>query len=309
MNREQAQKELNALLQEAEQCDRYYTLEECQERLERLLDPRNVVYMTGDTHGRMERIEAFCKERDVKLENTFIILGDAGLNYWGDSRDVRLKEKLARIPITFFCLHGNHEMRPGPDLGYELSEYHGGKVWVEPKFPNILFAIDGEVYDFCGHSCLVIGGAYSVDKWYRLERGFGWWSDEQPSQEIKDKVERVLDERGWDVDIVLSHTCPEKYEPREVFLPMIDQSTVDKSTEQWLGEIEDRLHYERWYCGHYHTEKKIDKLRLMFNDYTMIPRILSISDEEDMIRRVEHQAAIVQALGLLSDNELEGDQE
>lgn len=89
-------------------------------------------------------------------------------------------------------------------------------------------------------------------------------------------MERVLSERDWQVDIVLSHTCPLRYEPIEAFLPSIDQSTVDKSTEQWLqAEIERRLHYERWYCGHYHIEKEIDKLRFLFNDYAMIPRTLS----------------------------------
>ena len=94
------------------------------------------------------------------------------------------------------------------------------------QYPNILFAIDGEVYDFNGNSCIVIGGAYSVDKYYRLARGWSWFPDEQPSEEIKAKVERVLAERNWKIDIVLSHTGPLKYEPTEVFLPMIDQSIV-----------------------------------------------------------------------------------
>ena len=158
--------------------------------------PEYVVYLAGDTHGRFDRIEAFCRERDMEQEN---------------------------------------------------SEYHGGAVWVEPQYPNIVFAIDGEVYDFCGHSCLVIGGAYSVDKWYRLARGFHWWPDEQPSEEIRREVETVLERRDWQVDVVLSHTCPLKYEPREVFLKGLDQSTVDKSTEEWLGKIELRLRYQRWY--------------------------------------------------------------
>lgn len=67
--------------------------------------------------------------------------------------------------------------------------------------------------------------------------------------------------------MVLSHTCPLRYEPTEVFLPFIDQSTVDKSTEIWLGKIESRLHYQRWYCGHYHVTKQVDNLRFLFEDY------------------------------------------
>ena len=80
-------------------------------------------------------------------------------------------------------------------------------------------------------------------------------------------------ERNRHIDIVLSHTTPLKYEPVEVFLPGIDQSKVDKSTEEWLDTIEERLEYSKWYCGHYHTEKQIDRLRIMFNDFTVLERI------------------------------------
>ena len=141
---------------------------------------------------------------------------------------------------------------------------------MEDAYPNLLFAKDGEIYDLDGKKVLVIGGAYSVDKHYRLSRGWGWWADEQPSPEIKARVEGSLDGLGWKVDIVLSHTTPLKYEPVEVFLPGIDQSNVDKSTEEWLGSIEERLDYQKWYCGHYHTEKKIDRLQIMFNDYAAL---------------------------------------
>ena len=113
---------------------------------------------------------------------------------------------------------------------------------------------------------MVIGGAYSVDKHYRLSRGWGWWPDEQPSQGIKDRVEQKLQQIGWQVNVVLTHTTPLRYEPREVFLPFIDQSEVDKSTEAWLGGIEVRLFYDRWYCGHYHVSKTIDKMVFMYED-------------------------------------------
>jgi len=161
-------------------------------------------------------------------------------------------------------------MRPETMSSYREHAWRGGTVYVEDAYPNLLFAKDGEVYDFAGKKALVIGGAYSVDKYYRLSRGWGWWADEQPSLEIKARVEGNLDLIGWKVDIVLSHTTPLKYEPVEVFLPGIDQSKVDKSTEEWLDSIEERLDYQKWYCGHYHTEKKIDRLQIMLNDYAVL---------------------------------------
>jgi len=64
---------------------------------------------------------------------------------------------------------------------------------------------------------------------------------------------------------VLSHTGPKKYEPVEYFLSFIDQRKVDKRTEEWLDSIEENLNYEKWYFGHYHCEKLIDKMRIIYN--------------------------------------------
>ncbi len=221
-------------------------------------------YITGDTHGDFTRIERFCDRMQPTRDDTMIILGDAGFNYYGGKRDKRQKQAMAALPITIFSIHGNHEMRPSTIGSYRVREWNGGKVYIEDEYPNLLFAIDGEVYDLDGIKAIVIGGAYSVDKYYRQMMGWNWWADEQPSTEIKAKVEQALTERDWKIDTVLSHTVPLKYEPVEVFLSCINQSKVDKSTEEWLDGIEDRLEYRRWYAGHYHTEKTIDKLTLMF---------------------------------------------
>jgi len=69
---------------------------------------------------------------------------------------------------------------------------------------------------------------------------------------------------GKHIDIILSHTCPLKYEPTEVFMKGVDQSRVDKSMEIFLDKVEENIHYDKWYCGHFHTEKQIDKLEFMF---------------------------------------------
>ena len=225
-----------------------------------------MIYLTGDTHRDFRRTAAFCDTVGSTKDDVLIILGDAGINYFGGEKDRILKRQLAELPITLFCVHGNHERRPEA-LGYDEMAWHGGAVYWEQEYPNLLFAKDGEVYELGGKRCIVIGGAYSVDKPIRLAEGWGWWSDEQPSEEIKARVGHRLEIEKQCVDIVLSHTCPLKYEPREVFFSGIDEAGVDKSTEIWLDAIEKKLEYWRWYCGHYHTDKTIDKLRFVFNDF------------------------------------------
>ena len=228
-----------------------------------------MIYITGDTHGNFTRVRNLCRVFETKKEDILIILGDAGINYYGADRDKKVKKMLENLPITIFSIHGNHEMRPETIPTYKEVEWNGGIVYQEEKYPHLLFAKDGEIYDFEGIKTIVIGGAYSVDKEYRLQNGWGWWADEQPSEEIKARVEKALADNGNKIDVVLSHTTPLKYEPVEMFLSYVDQSKVDKSTEIWLDKIEDTIDYKKWYCGHYHTNKSIDKVRIMFEDVTV----------------------------------------
>lgn len=76
-----------------------------------------------------------------------------------------------------------------------------------------------------------IGGAYSIDKYYRIRNGLPGFETEQPDEAIKKYVEQKLDKVNWQLDIVLSHTVPIECEPVWAFIPGLDQSTVDKSTE------------------------------------------------------------------------------
>lgn len=222
-----------------------------------------MVYITGDIHGSLEPIYALFEKYSPSEEDIVVILGDVGVNYTGTLRDIGIKRAMNKLGSTFFCIHGNHENRPQNIATYKEKEWNGGRVMYEDDFPNILFPIDGDIFELEGKNCIVIGGAYSVDKFYRLRYGYKWWPDEQPSPEIKEYVENQLAKR--EINVVFSHTCPSKYIPTECFLSGVDQSKVDNSTEEWMDTIEDKLEYEAWYLGHWHTDKRIDKMYFLFH--------------------------------------------
>lgn len=230
-----------------------------------------MIYLTGDIHGDPWRIVNFCRMVRHGSEDVIVLLGDVGANFYGGTHDESVKAMLDMCGPKLLCVHGNHEMRPWNVPGYELKEWNGGKVWVQEDFPNLLFAKDGEIFTLEGSRCIVIGGAYSVDKPYRLAHGYGWWEDEQPSNEIKAYVESQL--RSHEIDVILSHTCPYKYEPREMFLSGVDQAGVDASTERWLDTIEESIDYRAWYCGHWHTDKRIDRMHFLFNTFETLDSI------------------------------------
>jgi 3-oxoacid CoA-transferase subunit A len=233
-----------------------------------------MVYITGDIHGNPAEIIYLSNRYGLTKDDILVILGDVGANYFLNKRDLKTKKALSEyIEATILCIHGNHEARPSTVEGYELYDWNGGEVWVQPEYPNLLFAKDGSIFNLAGLNCLVLGGAYSVDKYYRLEKGYAWFEDKQPSDDIKAYAEEQLAKADNKVDVVFSHTCPFKYEPIEVFLPGIDQSTVDSSTEHWLDNIECKLDYKAWYCGHWHINKHIDKIHFLFDGWEILEDI------------------------------------
>lgn len=161
-------------------------------------------------------------------------------------------------------------MRPWHNKKNIRTEWHDGYVYRDDQYPNIIYAEDGSIFNLNGKKFAVIGGAYSVDKEYRLQYGYRWFEDEQPSEEIKRYVESQLESVDYKIDYILSHTSPLKYEPKEAFLKGMDQNKVDKSTEKWLDSIENKLQYEDWYCGHYHINKRIDHIDFLYEDVILI---------------------------------------
>ena len=238
-----------------------------------------MIYYYGDLHGSIFELKWYCKIKNMSRQDTFILLGDVGANYSGGKQDRKYKASFGRLPPTFLCIHGNHEQRPEHIETYKQKEWNGGTVWYEEAYPYLLFAKDGEIYDIEGVKHLVIGGAYSVDKYYRLRNGYNWWADEQPSDETKRYVEQQAAHKT--VDIILSHTCPFKYEPTEAFLPGVDQSTVDASTEHWLDAIEETVNYKAWLCGHWHIDKQIDRLCFLYRKVKTVEEILKREQEQE----------------------------
>lgn len=224
------------------------------------------LFITGDKHANFHPIHEFCREFKPKKDDVMIILGDVGVNFFLNKYDTTNKrDLLTHNKLTFFCLNGNHDYRASNISTYEEVEMFGGIVYQQKSFPRIIFAKNGEVYTINDKTFLTIDGAYSVDKFYRLRKGMHWFPDEQISEEDKIKVEETI-KRVKKVDYILSHTCPFSYEPTEVFLSGIDQSTVDHSQEIWLDGIKDRVEYKKLFCGHFHTSKVVDKIHFLYND-------------------------------------------
>lgn len=240
-----------------------------------------MIYFTGDIHGDPSRIINAYESGKIVDNDIVIILGDAGFNYyhnhkWGFKKDEKVKQKVKDLPITILCVRGNHEKRPSHISTYKEVEAFNSIAYWEEQFPNLYFLKDGCEYELGGRKFLILGGAYSVDKWFRLENGWNWFIDEQLSEEEREEIWNKLYNSEKSLDIILSHTCPLKYEPYDKFLPTINQSLVDKSMERWLNKIEDTFNYNYWLFGHYHDDRKItDNVYMLYNSFLSLEELTS----------------------------------
>lgn len=227
------------------------------------------LFITGDRHGRFDDLEYFCQANNTTEDDALIILGDAGILYYGENKthEKYLKAWLSRLPITLLCVRGNHEARPQDRKNMLCRDFCGGKAYYEEACPNVLHLTDGGVYSICGKTILSIGGAYSVDKELRLAMNYMWFENEELSLVEMERIYADLLATNLHYDLILTHTCPEKWIPTDMFIGGIDQSKVSRRMEIFLEGIENITDYDHWYFGHYHGNRDInDKATMLYQE-------------------------------------------
>lgn len=213
-------------------------------------------YLTGDTHGDFSHWNKLLYQIENPENTGIIILGDAGFNYFLNERDDVTKRKTTAFGVDIYCVRGNHEWRPEQIPGAVKKVFDdnvNGYIWQDVKFPHIKYLRDGHLYFFNDIETLVMGGAYSIDKYYRLANNAMWNPEEQLNEVEKNNCEEIL--RNEDVELILSHTCPYKWEPTDLFLAGLDQSQVDSSQEQWMERLAECSRWKTWCWGHFHETR------------------------------------------------------
>ena len=217
------------------------------------------VFVRGDTHGDTDWVPDFCEKFETTIDDVMIILGDSAFRFEGPkkAREIARKSATNDYNLTFFILRGNHDRpyREGGDVSLfqcPLLDSANPPMWHDSNYPNLWYFQDGEVYTIKGKTFLTIGGAYSVDKYYRLAKHWTWYEDEQLSREEQlDILDRHYDMK---YNYILTHTCPYAWRPLWLFMAGLDQSTVENSMEYFLDEVSHYVGFDHWRFGHYHAD-------------------------------------------------------
>jgi len=206
------------------------------------------ILICGDTHGNNAWWARLVEYAQKHACEKIVQLGDFG--YWEHRREgveyldkTSKKATMAGIPIYF--IDGNHENHP---LLWE--RYPPGEDGFCKLRENLYYIPRGNSWTWDGVKFLGIGGAYSVDKPWRVQEEETyreprtlWW----PTELIRDvDVQKCLE--VGKVDVVFSHDCPTGIE-----LPGIGgEYPVSNANRAYLRHIIDHVQPQVVFHGHYH---------------------------------------------------------
>ena len=211
--------------------------------------------VTGDIHGLrsvedIQRLSTAHQElfNMMTKEDYLIIAGDFGLVWDTSKEEVELLQWLEERPYTTLFIDGNHENFDLLELLYPVQNWCGGKI--RRISPSVIQLLRGQVYQIDGKSFFTMGGAESYDKQFRIP-GISWWPQELPSEKEMREARANLLGQGMKVDYVVTHCLPTSVQ-HQLFG---DYSQYpDNRLTDFLEEINRKMSYKQWFCGHYHRD-------------------------------------------------------
>jgi predicted phosphodiesterase len=231
---------------------------------------KNRILYLGDLHGNFDLISQYIKLYGIK-DAHIIQVGDFGVGFNTLEKEKRALEmihhQLVKKNVHVWAIRGNHDYKP-----YFDNDPFG--------FSNIHLVSDYTVLNLSDKNILCIGGAISVDRFWRMTKlqkagdhisnisRKSWWSDEVFILD-RDKLGEMRN-----IDIIVTHTAPDYCPPDNTFGfgPFVDG--IIKETGD--SELRTDLNFERnqlkeaftiikmnndikyAYYGHFHDSKSLD---------------------------------------------------
>lgn len=206
---------------------------------------RDKIIMIGDIHGEYDRLCWLIKNR---IENAYIIqVGDFGVgfrkeNYYKTELNT-LNDVLEKHNCQLYVIRGNHD---DPSWFKETNNPF--------EYNNITLLQDYAELDLLGQCILLVGGAISIDRRFRvLDKSY--WFDE----EFNLKLEQDFPYKDRQYDVVVTHTRPGACGSFKGFDNIKDWINQDPDLKNDLIEESQMLDYlyehtkpKFWYYGHFH---------------------------------------------------------
>lgn len=182
--------------------------------------------------------------RELTKDDIVIICGDAGF-MWDNSNETKYWDNWCEErPFTILAALGNHEnytaIRTLP-----LEEWNGGHV--RKVRPHVMYAENGEIFTLNKQTFFFMGGASSVDRYYRTE-GKSWWPDEIPSRAEMENAVNNLSAHNFKVNHIITHTAPN-------FILDKFYYEHDSLTNFLTSYVQRFVSFDNWWFAHFHDNR------------------------------------------------------
>ncbi len=231
------------------------------------------IYVTGDVHGDvLQRLSGrnFPVGNKLSREDLVIIAGDFGV-IWESQCSKKEKYILNWLndrPFTTLVVGGNHE---NWDRLRDLPKIEKFGVTLQEIRPNVFFVPNGTLFDFGGKKIFCMGGAMSTDRGgldpnkFYPEEGNGWWRDEIPTYEEMDFGTKNLEDVGYEVDTIISHTMPIKNVMMFTMAMGYHEDRTKDPTANYLSFIAEHTKFNQWFCGHFHQNEQYGDITVLYD--------------------------------------------
>lgn len=220
-----------------------------------------MIYIIGDRHGENGGFseETLPGQAAWTSDDTVIVTGDFGYVMRGEQNNLPERNTLnalAKKPYTILFCDGNHE---GFDYLVKYPEEMRYGAPVRRIRDNVFWLQRGYVYTIEGKTFFVMGGAYSMDKAFRLwhQECTGekiWFEQELPTAEEYQRAIQSLQDHSNRVDYILTHTAPRSVIPRIIAAYPDDH---DRELTGFFDWIYHEVSFTKWYFGHFHVDVPI----------------------------------------------------
>lgn len=199
-----------------------------------------MILVCGDIHGYWSSLNTLINKKSPSM---ILQCGDFG--YWpkfhGQSIDGTGKKwdfyGLKNQDTKIYWCDGNHEDHWG------LKNVSNNEI-----LPNVFYMKRGSALTLPdGRNILFIGGAQSIDRFSRTT-GVDWFPEETITQK------EIYDLPDVNIDIIISHTCPEEFLCELGFEDYRKEKYKDPSCKA-LSYVLEKYRPSLWYFGHFHVSK------------------------------------------------------
>lgn len=231
----------------------------------------NRIFISGDTHGThdFKKLIQLCEKEKLDYEDYIVICGDCGV-VWDKETLKESIEIFDRLKTNILFIDGNHENFDMLNK-YPIDIWNGGKIHKISKY--IFHLLRGQVFNILGKTFFALGGADSSDKEYREEH-ISWWEDERITFDDLKESYHNLEKVKYKVDYVITHTPSTKTlndfikiltQCGEAIPYYLTKKVIATPSSDILNEIEKKVKYKKWFCGHLHIDEKIGKVQILYN--------------------------------------------